>query len=107
MCSKSGDEELITSLHIWQMLHYCYCQHSQNIILGFWDVSEFCKKLRMSVRRVTLLLLLMLSCLRLALNLHNLSICQKLPDPDLPKMANGDGKWQMWQCLITQQDEVF
>ena len=55
------------SLHIWQMLHYCYCQHSQNIILGFWDVSQFCDKLRMSVRRVTLLLYL--SCLRLALNL--------------------------------------
>ena len=34
------------------------------------------------------------------LDTHNLSVRQKLPYPDLPKMANGNGKWQMWQCLI-------
>ena len=31
---------------------------------------------------------------------HNLSERQKLPFLDLPKMANGNGKWQMWQCII-------
>ena len=34
------------------------------------------------------------------LDTHNLSVGQKLPNSDLPKMANGSGKWQMWQCLI-------
>ena len=34
------------------------------------------------------------------LDTHNLSVRQKLPYSDLPKMANGNGKWQMWQCLI-------
>ena len=31
---------------------------------------------------------------------HNLSVSQKLPFLDLPKMANGNGKWQLWQCII-------
>ena len=34
------------------------------------------------------------------LDTHNLSVRQKLQYPYLPKMANGNGKWQMWQCLI-------
>ena len=29
---------------------------------------------------------------------HNLSVCQNLPFLDLPEMANGNGKWQSWQC---------
>ena len=31
---------------------------------------------------------------------HNLSVHQKLPFLDLLKMANGNVKWQMWQCII-------
>ena len=31
---------------------------------------------------------------------NNLSVHQNLPLLDLPKMANGIGNWQMWQCLI-------
>ena len=30
----------------------------------------------------------------------NLSVGQNLPFLDLPKMAKGNGKWQMWQCII-------
>ena len=46
MCSKSGDEELITSLRIWQMVLY-YLEYYCGILA---NVSEFCDKLRMSPR---------------------------------------------------------
>ena len=31
---------------------------------------------------------------------NNLSVRQNLPFLDLPKMANGNGNWQIWQCCI-------
>ncbi len=49
VCSKSGDEELITSLRIWQMVLY-YLEYYSGILA---NVSEFRDKLRMS-SRVTL-----------------------------------------------------
>ena len=35
----------------------------------------------------------------MVLDPHNLSVCLKLSFLDLPKMANGNGKWQIWQCI--------
>ena len=34
------------------------------------------------------------------LDTHNLSVPKELPYPDLPKMAIGNGKWQIWQSPI-------
>ena len=34
------------------------------------------------------------------LDTHNLSVRQKLSFLDLPKMANGKAKWQIWQCVL-------
>ena len=31
---------------------------------------------------------------------HDLSVRPKLTFLDLPKMANGNGNWQIWQCII-------
>ena len=36
----------------------------------------------------------------MVLDPHNLSVCLKLSFLDLPKMANGNGKWQIWQCIV-------
>ena len=36
----------------------------------------------------------------LLLDTHNLSVRQKLSFLDLPKMANGKAKWQIWQCVL-------
>ena len=92
------------------MLHYCYCQHSQNIILGFWDVSEFCDKLRMSVRRKGYSLTLTHVVKSLPGSkltyVTCLSICQKLPDPDLPKTANGNGKRQLQMANVAMSNHT-
>ena len=39
--------------------------------------------------------------------MYNICIPQNLPFLDLPEMANGNGKWQMWQWLQCNVWAVF